>query len=73
MYGCRAKCDLDQREVRDKLDYTDKQLTLLTGEMKDKIKQMVEEVDRKVTHHPKFSQTWTPLNAMVLSLNLMSK
>lgn len=39
---------MSQQELRDKLDYTEKQMNLLTSEIKDKIRHMVEEVDRKV-------------------------
>lgn len=35
-------------ETKDKLDYTDKQLHLLTSEIKEKIKQMTEDVEEKV-------------------------
>lgn len=37
-----------RREMADELDYMEKQLGLLTSEIKDKIKAMVEDVDRKV-------------------------
>ena len=38
-----------RREMADELDYLEKQLTLLTNEIKDKIKSTVEDVERKVT------------------------
>lgn len=38
-----------RREMADELDYLEKQLTLLTNEIKDKIKTTVEDVERKVT------------------------
>ncbi|XP_021949224.1 transmembrane GTPase Marf isoform X2 [Folsomia candida] len=38
-----------RKELWDKLDFTDKQLQLLTHEMKDKIRQMVEDVECKVS------------------------
>lgn len=37
-----------RREVLDHLDFTEKQLQLVTVEMKDKICKMVEEVEHKV-------------------------
>lgn len=37
-----------RREVLDHLDFTEKQLQLITVEMKDKICKMVEEVEHKV-------------------------
>lgn len=37
-----------KKEVSDKLSFTDQQLMLLTQEMKDKIHQMVEDVEEKV-------------------------
>ena len=37
-----------RREVLDRLDFTEKQLQLVTVEMKDKICKMVEEVEHKV-------------------------
>nr|CAG4643729.1 EOG090X01A3 [Lepidurus arcticus] len=38
-----------KRELLDKLDFTEKQLQLITMEMKDKIRNMVEEVEQKVS------------------------
>ncbi|XP_052759812.1 mitofusin-1-like isoform X3 [Mya arenaria] len=38
----------ERREMADELDYMEKQLTLLTTEIKDKIKNMVEDVENKV-------------------------
>jgi mitofusin len=38
-----------RKELWDKVDFTEKQLTLLTQEMKDKIRQMVEDVECKVS------------------------
>ena len=37
-----------RRELADELDYMEKQLTLLTTEIKEKIRAMVEDVERKV-------------------------
>lgn len=37
-----------KKEVNDKLNFTEQQLMLLTQEMKDKIHQMVEDVEQKV-------------------------
>lgn len=42
-----TKCQ-SRREVLDHLDFTEKQLQLVTVEMKDKICKMVEEVEHKV-------------------------
>lgn len=39
-----------KKEVSDKLSFTDQQLMLLTQEMKDKIHQMVEDVEEKVKY-----------------------
>ncbi|XP_014227750.1 transmembrane GTPase Marf isoform X1 [Trichogramma pretiosum] len=38
-----------QKEVRDKLNFTEQQLILLTQEMKDKIHRMVEDVEQRVS------------------------
>jgi uncharacterized protein YoxC len=37
-----------RREMADELDYMEKQLMLLTAEIKDKIKSIVEDIERKV-------------------------
>lgn len=44
----KMRLNQDRKEALDKLDYTDKQLHLLTTQIKEKINQMAEEVDRKV-------------------------
>jgi hypothetical protein len=44
----RAVKTQSRREVLDHLDFTEKQLQLVTVEMKDKICKMVEEVEHKV-------------------------
>ena len=44
----RAAKSQSRREVLDHLDFTEKQLQLVTVEMKDKICKMVEEVEHKV-------------------------
>ena len=46
----RKRCQQENHEAQDRLDYTAKQLNLLSAEIKDKIKQMTEEVERKVRH-----------------------
>ena len=38
-----------KREIHDKLNFTEQQLLLLTQEMKDKIRQMVEDVEQRVS------------------------
>jgi mitofusin len=38
-----------KKEINDKLDSTEQQLLLLTHEMKDKIRQMVEDVKQRVS------------------------
>lgn len=38
-----------KKEVHDKLDFTERQLTMLTHEMKDKIHHMVEDVEQRVS------------------------
>lgn len=45
----RQEKTLVRKELWDKIDFTDKQLQLLTQEMKDKIRQMVEDVEGKVS------------------------
>jgi mitofusin len=49
LFDSRDTCGTRRQESADKLDYTSKQLALLTSETKDKIKQMVENVERKVS------------------------
>jgi mitofusin len=54
-----SKCDQAQqlktqkaeakKEIHDKLNFTEQQLLLLTQEMKDKIRQMVEDVEQRVS------------------------
>jgi mitofusin len=39
-----------KKEIYDKLNFTEQQLLLLTQEMKDKIRQMVEDVEQKASH-----------------------
>lgn len=53
--GKRTAKSQTRREVLDHLDFTEKQLQLVTVEMKDKICKMVEEVEHKVFTHPLFS------------------
>jgi len=57
MLCCRKCCQQENHEAQDKLDYTAKQLNLLSAEIKDKIKQMTEEVERKVGHMS-HTQAW---------------
>jgi mitofusin len=38
-----------KKEIYDKLNFTEQQLLLLTQEMKDKIRQMVEDVEQRVS------------------------
>jgi mitofusin len=45
----RSEKVMFRKELWDKIDFTDKQLQLLTHEMKDKIRQMVEDVECKVS------------------------
>jgi mitofusin len=51
----RAAKSQSRREVLDHLDFTEKQLQLVTVEMKDKICKMVEEVEHKVRRTKKCS------------------
>jgi mitofusin 2 len=44
----RAEKMLSRKEVQDKFNFTEQQLMLLTQEMKDKIHQMVEDVEQRV-------------------------
>jgi hypothetical protein len=39
-----------KKELHDRLNFTEQQLLLLTQEMKDKIRQMVEDVEQKAGH-----------------------
>lgn len=39
-----------KKELHEKLNFTEQQLLLLTQEMKDKIRQMVEDVEQKASH-----------------------
>jgi mitofusin len=39
-----------KKEIHDKLNFTEQQLLLLTQEMKDKIRQMVEDVEQKASN-----------------------
>ena len=48
-FSNRTKSTQEFREAKDKLDFTEKQLNLLTSEIKHKILQMVEEVEKKVS------------------------
>ena len=45
---CRKEAESNYQETKDKLDYTSKQLNLLTEEIKEKICDMTENVERKV-------------------------
>lgn len=45
----RAEKMTSRKEVQDKLNFTEQQLMLLTQEMKDKIHQMVEDVEQRVS------------------------
>lgn len=46
--GLQKDKAIAKKEVTDKLNFTEQQLMLLTQEMKDKIHQMVEDVEQKV-------------------------
>uniref|UniRef100_T1JMD1 Dynamin-type G domain-containing protein n=1 Tax=Strigamia maritima TaxID=126957 RepID=T1JMD1_STRMM len=46
----REEKEIGHKEMSDQLDFTEKQLALLTHEVKDKINQMVEEVEQKVAN-----------------------
>lgn len=50
MFAYREGTKKNRREMADELDYMEKQLMLLTTEIKDKIKGMVEDVERKVLY-----------------------
>lgn len=47
--GLQKEKAIAKKEVTDKLNFTEQQLMLLTQEMKDKIHQMVEDVEQKVS------------------------
>jgi mitofusin len=46
----KAEKVVGKKEIQDKLNFTEQQLLLLTQEMKDKICQMVEDVEQRVSH-----------------------
>jgi hypothetical protein len=46
----RTEKAVAKKEIHDKLNFTEQQLLLLTQEMKDKIRQMVEDVEQRVSH-----------------------
>ena len=54
----RAEKMLSRKEVQDKFNFTEQQLMLLTQEMKDKIHQMVEDVEQRVSRIL-FCPLWT--------------
>jgi mitofusin len=45
----RTEKALTKKEICDKLNFTEQQLLLLTQEMKDKIRHMVEDVEQRVS------------------------
>ena len=45
----KTQKDVAKKEIYDKLNFTEQQLLLLTQEMKDKIRQMVEDVEQRVS------------------------
>jgi hypothetical protein len=45
----RTEKSVAKKEIHDKLNFTEQQLLLLTQEMKDKIRQMVEDVEQRVS------------------------
>jgi mitofusin 2 len=47
----RAEKMLARKEFQDKFNFTEQQLMLLTQEMKDKIHQMVEDVEQRVSRN----------------------
>jgi len=46
----QSQSELVRKEQMDRLDFMEKQLSMLTREMKDKIRAMVEDVERQVAH-----------------------
>jgi mitofusin len=46
----RTEKAVAKKEVYDKLNFTEQQLLLITQEMKDKICQMVEDVEQRVSY-----------------------
>jgi len=45
----RTEKAVAKKEIHDKLNFTEQQLLLLTQEMKDKIRHMVEDVEQRVS------------------------
>ncbi|KAG1668100.1 Transmembrane GTPase Marf [Nymphon striatum] len=45
----KLDCTQQRKEIADKLDFTDQQLNILTQEMKDRIVQIMEQVEQKVS------------------------
>ena len=45
----KTQKDVAKKEIYDKLNFTEQQLLLLTQEMKDSIRQMVEDVEQRVS------------------------
>ena len=43
--SAQSDCELIRKEQMDRLDFMEKQLSMLTREMKDKIRAMVEDVE----------------------------
>ena len=48
-YGFRQCCEEVKQETHDKLDYTEKQLLMLTDDIKEKILYMTDDVQKKVS------------------------
>lgn len=46
----RREKTIAKKEVHDKLNFTEQQLLLITQEMKDKIRRMVEDVEQRVSY-----------------------
>lgn len=63
----RATKSQNRREVLDHLDFTEKQLQLVTVEMKDKICKMVEEVEHKVRKHKGNNFPYESVNCFMVS------
>ncbi len=61
------------RESQDRMDYIEKQLNLLTSEIKDKIKAMSEEVERKVGMCKAFWVRVTQTQAILSCMKCQSK
>ena len=65
--------DVAKKEIHDKLNITQQQLLPITQEMKDKIQQMVEDVEQRVSCFRKTSVTCTERTQLWMHVVLMNR